>query len=346
MKILYRLRAAVGAGALLILGLAACGGGGAGPVPVAMATSIPTTGPTNSPTNSPTGAPTNAPTIAPQAIGLGAAPSGILTATGALSLLRSSDLYVSRRGPQSSLVPNTIPPVVWSYSANANWGSVYGQLVTWAFNTTTSATLPETNLNASSSTAITVQSTNADHSPNFYGLTNDWLVTYNSPTATGQSPTSITFVGPNAVSGSVPVDVYDTFYTGCPGSTPLPPIGNVYQSGAPKPTATLGTGDVQIDCAGANLQFPLGAVLASQPLADSTGNILTTITSITAAASGIPSTLTSFPISGLKVGQVYVSRTQDGQFAKFEILVATASGSTSSVSGISWHSKADGSYAM
>jgi len=284
--------------ALLTLTLAACGGGSG------------STPPAPSRTVSPTTTPAPSPTIAAQANHIAAGFSGPgKTALAAVRKIKSTS------------ISNAIETVVQSYSANG-WGDLFGNLYVWAVNSTTNAVVTETSLTATiAQSGLTVQNTIAD-SIGFDGITGDWIVAFYTPTATGQYQVAVTFG--DGTTGSVPVDVYDQFYVGCGTGAPL---ANVYTAGAIGPSTNQTTAaDVYIDCAGGNLVFPNGAV-ATAPVTDEYGNVITTIAGIDTPGT-IPTAALTVPLSSISVGEVFVAHTAAGGLAKFEPYNINAVGTT------------------
>jgi hypothetical protein len=289
------------AAALAVSILAACGGGGGSSATPTAPVVVP------SPVAS-------APVVAQSKLKIGAGFSGAGQKT--VAAVRRA---LAKRVALANSV-GVIEPVVQSFSTNANWGDNVSNLFVWAFDPTTGATVPEAGLTTTISLpGLTVQNDGMDSAPGgFEGITNDWSVAFNPPTATGQFPATITFA--DGTTGTVSLDVYDTFFVGCPGSTPTPPIADVYQNGAPIPSTTSNA-DISIDCSGGNLVFPNGGVIASAPVADVYGNVVTTISSVITPP-GVPTTPLIVPLSSVSIGEVFVARTASGGFAKFEPDVA------------------------
>lgn len=247
-------------------------------------------------------------------------------------LIRSgSEAY--RRALAAS-VPNGIPKIITSFSANPNWGGIAANMFVWVYSTVSAQTVPTTSLNLALDPALRIAGAPILDTSGRFGLSNDWSAFFNPPTQTGQLHATAAF--DDGTTGIITIYSYDTWFVGCNGgATPLAPgstpLGNAYLTTAPTPS-TIAAADVSIDCAGNNLVFPHGAILASAPVADSTGNVLPTIATVT-ATTGVPTTTTTFALSSLHNGQVYVARTGTGGFAKFQPDHSTATAGQGLVAG-------------
>jgi hypothetical protein len=284
---------------LLLVALTGCGGGGSSAVPATqVAVASPTTAPGVTPTIPPATPGTPAPSPAAALRAVGAAGGGLATSSGQRSTLAT--------------VPNSIPKIIISFSANANWGGIAGNVFLWVYSTVTGQTVPTTGLTLTLDPALRISGLPLQDTIGRFGLSNDWTTLMNPPTKTGVLSMTATFN--DGTTGTIPVYSYDTWLVGCQSGNPP---ADLYQNGAPVPS-TVGSEDVSIDCVGRNLVFAKGAALASSPVADSAGNVLSTVASVLKTGT-VPTTSTTFSISSLANGQVYVARTRDGGFAKFQL---------------------------
>jgi hypothetical protein len=281
-------------GVLLALVLYGCSSGGFAPTPIA-AVQSPQTTPTIPPASN---VPTPAPSPAAAQRAVGAAPAGIVTSSSIRSSLAS--------------VPNAIPKIITSFSINPNWGGISGSFFAWVYSTKTGQTVPTSSVTLTLDPALQLAGPPTLDTTGRFGLSNDWSTILNPPSKAGILNIGAQFS--DGTSGTILAYSYNTWFVTCIGGSN--PVANVYQGAAPIPS-TIASADVYLDCSAGNLVFPHGAVIASPPVADATGNVLTTITGVLALTS-VPTTTTAFSLSTLPNGVVIVARTGDGGFGKFQ----------------------------
>lgn len=320
---------------LLSLLLAGCGGSGTTPTPPQTAIPSPSARPSAAPVQSPSPTPSASPTAVPLALRtIGGAP---LTATAA-------QLSNARRGAQAKTlaqgVENGLPILVESSGMVATWA---GDLGVWASNVATSADIPEAGLTVTPSGNLPIN--NPGPEPiSCLGSVSAMCAVHPTAWAFGTSSANGKPVGKQTLSvafadgttGTTSDYVYDGWNLPCNS-------GWAYVNGVPVAQATRATSDVYSDCVNGNIDFPLGAIVLSQPAQDQYGSYETILPQFTAqpifaAANGVVSMIS------IPAGILFAINTQDGGFAKVFFLYNPSTAAIAIDIGMSLHSNTTGAF--
>lgn len=340
----------------LSAGLADCsGGGGSSPTPIALTSSSPTIAPSGSPTTAPTtspsGIPTTAPTATPAAtptvaptIAPTPVPLALKVIGGAPLSATAAQLSVAKRNAQAKTlaqgVENGLPILVESSGMIAAWAGDQAVWVTNAQNPTQD--IPETSGTITPSGNLPI--TNPGFTPlSCLGQVSAVCAVHPTGWTFGTSSTNGKSVGKQtltvAFSDGATAASHSYVYNGwnLPCNS-----GWAYVGGVPVAQATRATSDVYADCVAAQIVFPKGAVVLTQPIQDQYGRAETVMPNLTAqpifaAANGFVS------MSSVPYGIVFGIITQDGGFAKV-FFQGASSITTNASSGMALHSNASGGF--
>jgi hypothetical protein len=303
------------------------------PSPVASATPVPLSSPTATASAAPTA------TAVPLSLRvIGGAPT---TATVA-QLQSAGRTAASARRAQAQGVANGLPLLVESSGMVATWSS---DQAIWVTNAQTSANIPETSGTITSSGNLPIDNPGFEPISCVGQATGACILhptawTFGTTSANGkpvgQQTISISFS--DGTTGSTFDDIYDGWNLPCNA-------GWAYVNGVPLATTTEAASDVYADCVNGNIDFPKGAIILSQPVADQYGNTATILPQFTAAPvfaaqSGL------MPMTAIQSGALLAIQTQDGGYAKVYFENQPGSTAVNAAQGMSLHSQANGSFAF
>jgi hypothetical protein len=156
----------------------------------------------------------------------------------------------------------------------------------------------------------------------------------------GQQTISIQYA--DGTAGTMIDDIYQGWYLTCG-------TGWVFVNGVPTATTSSAASDVYADCTNANIVFPHGGVLMSNPVQDKYGRYETLFPTLTAAPLFIAQ-IVNVPMASIAAGEVLGIQTLDGGAAKVyftsQVNPSPNIGSTTGVSaeGMAMHTNGSGSF--
>ena len=259
----------------------------------------------------------------------------------------ASQLANARRNAQAHTeaqgVTNGLPILVESSGQVAAWA---GDMTTWVSAQATAQDVPETGMTVTPSGNLALN--NPAPAQSCLGslaaacIAHPTAFTWGTSSANGKpvGKQTLTVAFADGTTGTTFDYVFDGWTLPCN-------TGWAYINGVPVSQTVKANSDVWADCVNANIDFPMGGLVLSQPSADQYGNFATIMPQFTAAPviavlNGIVS------MSSISQGIVFAVETQDGGTAKVYFTGAGVPGSPTGTgaNGMSLHSSPNGTYAF